>query len=109
MLGPCFIKKWSKHPAHFVKGKEVECNFGMVGDATWKIARFKCIYDDSDAATNIFCPEFGLIVSGCRSSPNRGTFYCKDHDGYEMKFNVRGTKVSWNPNMIYRMKLGIII
>jgi hypothetical protein len=55
MLGPCFIKKWSKHPAHFVKGKEVECNFGMVGDATWKIARFKCIQTSFVLSLALLC------------------------------------------------------
>jgi len=89
-----------------INGKICQCNVALVGDGNLKLMRNKCIYDDGSKALNLNTIEFGNILTGCRLSPARGSYYCKAHLNYELKFNVNNTKVSWNPNLIVKSNLG---
>lgn len=103
-LVPLFIKKWSKHPDHVVKGKQCKCNFTLTADGNWKLNREKCIYFNP-FKYDIQSPDFGPIQTGCRNTPNRGSYYCKEHQHHEMKFLVNGKWMSWNPNLIVKSPL----
>jgi hypothetical protein len=80
-------------------------DFALVGDGNLKLMRPKCIYEDGSKELNLNTAEFGVLTTGCRLTPARGSYYCKKHVGHEIKFKVNGKKISWNPNFIYRMNL----
>lgn len=103
-LVPLFIQKWSKHPPHYVKGKLCTCNFTLTGDGNWKINREKCIFCNP-FEYDIISPDFGPIITGCRNTPARGSYYCKKHIGHEIKFQVNNQLMSWNPNLIFKSNL----
>lgn len=104
ILVPHFIKKWFNHSDHYVNGVKCKCNITLTADGLWKITRTKCIYSDRDH--DIQSGEFGIIPSGCRATPCRGSYYCHDHKGYELKFRVANELISINPNLIVKSRLG---
>jgi len=102
---PLFIKKWYKHPPHYINGVLCRCNFTLTADGNWKITRTKCIY--GDPRVDFFSTEFGRIPSGCRLTPIKGSYYCASHDNYEIKFRYKGSFKSINPNLIIPSILSI--
>ncbi len=99
---PLFIKKWSQHT--HAKSFKSTCSMCWVADGLWKLTRFRCIYSDAD--TDISTPEFKNIEIGCEQSPEPGSYFCKQHSGYEIKFKYNNLLVSINPTLIEPLRLG---
>ncbi len=97
-----FVRKWSNH-SH---GDKIDhkCNLCLIMDGLWKLFRAKCILG------NIFVQntEFGDIDTGCRATPTRNSYYCKQHSDYETKFKVGDKFISINPTLIFPTRLSII-
>jgi hypothetical protein len=100
-LFPCFVNKWSTH-THMKETKN--CNLTLTVDGNWKLGRNKCVYGD----VAIQSPEFGNVVLGCRYSPQKGSYYCKMHEGLDIKYNYCGQQISLNPAMIKSSNLGML-
>ena len=97
-LLPCFVSKWSNHQ-HGVAVDQ--CNMTLTMDGNWKLGRFKCIYGDM----HVNSEEFGEIRIGCRLSPVRSSYYCKMHQGLEIKFKYGDKLLSFNPSLIKTTRL----
>ena len=90
-----------------MKNKVCKCNFTLTADGNWKLNREKCIYSDP-SSSDIISPDFGPIITGCRKTPKRGSYYCKDHSQHEIKFRYKDNWMSWNPNLIVKQNLSTL-
>ena len=96
-----FVKKWSAH--RHAKPTE-NCNKILVLDGNWKVSRLKCTYDNLWYKT----AEFGECRVGCTNTPERFSYYCKEHSSYELEFDVDGEKLRVKPKDILVSKLSNI-
>jgi hypothetical protein len=103
LILPVFVKKWSQH-VH-TKPLKSKCNLGWVGDGNWKLGRPKCIYTGLE--TNVRTKEFVSVELGCRESPEKGSYYCKIHKHYELKFKYYSFEISINPATIEKARTSI--
>ncbi len=100
-LLPTFIKKWSQHK-HL--NDNPLCNFTLTMDGDWKLGRPKCLHGDVYYNSE----ELGPIKIGCRNTPERLSYYCKEHSHYEAKFQVNDEVIAVNPSLIKLQKLSMI-
>jgi hypothetical protein len=70
-------------------------------DGNWKCWRSKCAFDGLVKRTQ----EFGDIPTGCTNSPSRNSYYCLDHIGNEIAFNIADKIMRINPENIKVSKL----
>jgi hypothetical protein len=102
LILPLFIRKWSQH--NHAKSYKSTCSLCWIADGLWKTTRFRCIYSDEETDCNT--PEFKNIELGCDKSPEPGSYFCKLHAGFEMKFKFNNLMVSINPTLIIPLRLG---
>jgi hypothetical protein len=69
-----FVSKWSKH-----KCSNPHCSYTLTFDGNWKISRIKCACNDGSIVS-----DFGEIVTGCKFSPQRKSYYCANSDHSKM-------------------------
>lgn len=97
-LLPAFVTKWSDHK-HL--NSNPLCNFTLTMDGDWKLGRAKCLHGDLYYNSE----EFGSIKIGCKNTPDRQSYFCKDHRQYETKFQVHDDVIVVNPSLIKLQKL----
>ena len=86
-----FTRKWSNH-IHSDKN----CNKTITFDGLWKIWRNKC--SSNNGILN--SPEFNSISIGCPNTPERGSYFCKDHKNQQLEFLVNGHLLRLDPTLI---------
>jgi hypothetical protein len=84
-----FALKWSSK--HICKSKD--CSKILNVDGNWKLNRLKCMNEDA----YLECEELKPIKIGCVKTPNRGSYYCSNHQINEpiLHFNVDSIKTKF--------------
>ncbi|CAF1002029.1 unnamed protein product [Brachionus calyciflorus] len=97
-----FTKKWSLH-SHLDLNKSLNCSKLVDIDGNYKCNRLKCMY------SNIFIisEEFSPIRIGCVKTPERGSYFCKDHINFSdlLFFNIDNKSISYNASQIKPSKI----
>ena len=99
MILEIFVKDWSNHNH---KKNCKNCSQTMVYDGNWKLSRLKCCFDHVYTET---C-EFGRIQLGCLATPMRGSYFCKNHQGSKLRFEVDNEVINVDPATITHTKKG---
>ena len=89
-----FVRKWSDHD--HIKDCS-NCDKALVYDGNWKITRSKCAFDQ----IYVNSPEFGDIQVGCLATPARGSYFCHNHKGAALSFEVDGVIQKIAPENIH--------
>ena len=97
-----FVRKWTSLASHPVS-HHGHCCQTVVMDGCWKIFRQKCAYEDIVYTP----PDLPHIWTGCVETPNRGSYYCKNHKDSELTVRVNGTIKKFKPGDIRLSKLSI--
>ncbi len=90
-----FIHKWSKH-----KHNANDCWICLIVDGNWKLCRSKCLFGGNFIETE----DFGFIDTGCTQTPMRNSYYCAEHQKYEMQFKFEDNYITINPVLIIKYK-----
>ena len=90
-----FVAKWCTHEHKNAINKE-PCNKILVLDGNWKCNRLKCAYDNAWKKS----PEFGDYRIGCPNTPERQSYFCTDHKGFKLEFQIAGAPFQVKPSDI---------
>ena len=99
-----FVKKWS-NPNFQPSSHHKNCCQTLVVDGCWKIFRQKCAYEDIVYQP----PDLPVIWTGCLETPNRGSYYCKEHSNSELRMQVHGKIKKFKPSDIRVSKISTCI